>query len=256
MIRNDTYVNYLLLPPLLYPLGHLHPTAVGNMDNFLTVPSKVERFIEFGFFICVDAFLYVITFLPIRVGYSLYLLVKEALGYFWWKEGGIKRGGREGYFHRSHLYDLMRGSFMLLSCVMLQQLNMSRVYHYIRGQTLIKLYVLTAMLEIFDKLLCSFGQDAFDSLYCITRMRPEPRRILFAFIITAIYTTLHSMLYFMLVATLTVAINSSDQALVTVLVLNNFAEIKSFVFKKFDKQNLFQLSCSDITERFQLVIIV
>ena len=57
----------------------------------------------------------------------------------------------------------------------------------------------------------------------------------------------------MLIATLTVAINSADQALVTVLVLNNFAEIKSFVFKKFDKQNLFQLSCSDITERFQLV---
>ena len=109
------------------------------------------------------------------------------------------------------------------------------------------------MLEIFDKLLCSFGQDAFDSLYCITRMRPDPRSIFFSFIVTAVYTTLHSGLYFMLIATLTVAINSADQALVTVLVLNNFAEIKSFVFKKFDKQNLFQLSCSDITERFQLV---
>ena len=142
---------------------------------------------------------------------------------------------------------------MVVSCYVLMQLNMSRVYHYIRGQTLIKLYVLTAMLEIFDKLLCSFGQDAFDSLYCITRMRPDPRTIFFSFIVTAVYTTLHSGLYFMLIATLTVAINSADQALVTVLVLNNFAEIKSFVFKKFDKQNLFQLSCSDITERFQLV---
>jgi hypothetical protein len=36
--------------------------------------------------------------------------------------------------------------------------------------------------------------------------------------------------------------------------LNNFAEIKGFVFKKFDKQNLFQLACSDITERFQLYL--
>ena len=68
------------------------------------------------------------------------------------------------------------------------------------------------------------------------------------------YVVFHSGMYFMYVATLTVAINSSDQALVTVLVLNNFAEIKSFVFKKFDKQNLFQLSCADITERFQLVL--
>ena len=159
----------------------------------------------------------------------------------------------KGYFHKSHLYDLMRGTFVLLCCYVLLKLNMSRVYHYIRGQTLIKLYVLTAMLEIFDKLLCSFGQDAFDSLYCITRMRPEPRKILFAFIVTAVYAILHSSLYFMLIATLPVAINSADQALVTVLVLNNFGEIKSFVFKKFDNQNLFQLSCSDVTERFQLV---
>ena len=36
--------------------------------------------------------------------------------------------------------------------------------------------------------------------------------------------------------------------------LNNFAEIKSFVFKKFDKQNLFQLACADITERFNLTL--
>ena len=245
--------------------GHLQPTAVGNMQNFLTVPSKVEKFVIFGFFICLDAFLYVITFLPIRVAYSLYLLTCEALGiisFFILKSpievriasDGSKRGmNLKGLFHRSHLYDLMRGAFMVLSCYVLMQLNMSRVYHYIRGQTLIKLYVLTAMLEIFDKLLCSFGQDAFDSLYCVTRMKPDPRSIFFSFLVTAVYTTLHSGLYFMLIATLTVAINSSDQALVTVLVLNNFAEIKSFVFKKFDNKNLFQLSCSDITERFQLV---
>jgi Eukaryotic membrane protein family len=246
--------------------GHLQPAAVGHMQNFLTVPSKVEAFIGFGFFICLDAFLYVITFLPLRVVYSLGLLLCESIGYFI-KIGigmtslGIVGGKKSrtrlrGYFQMCHLYDLMRGAFMLLSCYVLLRLNMSRVYHYIRGQTLIKLYVLTAMLEIFDKLLCSFGQDAFDSLYCITRMRPDPRSILFAFLVTAIYTTVHSGLYFMSIATLTVAINSADQALVTVLVLNNFGEIKSFVFKKFDNQNLFQLSCSDVTERFQLVRIL
>ena len=85
-------------------------------------------------------------------------------------------------------------------------------------------------------------------------MRPEVRKIALSCGIAAMYVIFHSGMYFMYVATLTVAINSSDQALVTVLVLNNFAEIKSFVFKKFDKQNLFQLSCADITERFQLVL--
>ena len=243
---------------------HLIPAAVGHMENFLTVPSKVEAFVGFGFFICFDAFLNVITFLPIRVCYSLGLLLCETVGFIIGIISIFKipllhmlikkmKIRLKGYFHKCHLYDLMRGAFVLLSCYFLLRLNMSRVYHYIRGQTLIKLYVLTAMLEIFDKLLCSFGQDAFDSLYCITRMRRDPRKIFYAFLITAIYTILHSSLYFMLIATLTVAINSADSALVTVLVLNNFGEIKSFVFKKFDNQNLFQLSCSDVTERFQLV---
>ena len=208
--ENFSLKKYLLTEMLgIGEAGHLQPTAVGNMQNFLTVPSKVEMFIVFGFFICVDAFLYVITFLPIRVSYSLYLLVCEGMGMitsvFSGSSGDVKvsssssssEAGKRGMvlrglFHRSHLYDLMRGAFMIVSCYVLMQLNMSRVYHYIRGQTLIKLYVLTAMLEIFDKLLCSFGQDAFDSLYCITRMRPEPRKIIFAFIITAIYTTIHS----------------------------------------------------------------
>jgi hypothetical protein len=244
--------------------GHLEPDAVGNLRNFLAVPFKLERLICFGWFICLDAFLYVITFLPIRVAYSFVMLLHElaltvaghiaqvaSLG----AVDGSKLGGKmRGCFHRSHLYDLMRGALLLIGCSTLQLLNMSRAYHYIRGQTLIKLYVLTAMMEIFDKLLCSFGQDAFDSLYCITRIRPEPGKLLFAFLVTAAYVIIHSSLYFFVVATLTVAINSAEQAFLTVLVLNNFAEIKSFVFKKFDKQNLFQLSCSDITERFHLVL--
>jgi hypothetical protein len=158
----------------------------------------------------------------------------------------------KGFFHRSHLYDMMKGMFMISACYLLLKFNMSRVYHFVRGQNLIKLYVLMAMLEIFDKLLCSFGQDAFDSLHYVTCMK-KMKEMFFAFIIAGLYTILHSSLYFMLLVNLTVAINSSNQALVTVLVLNNFGEIRSFVFKKFDKQNLFHLSCSDITERFQLV---
>ena len=124
---------------------------------------------------------------------------------------------------------------------------------------MIKLYVLTSMLEILDKLLSSFGQDAFDSLNWRSRTFrchyfDDYWQTFFSFIILGTYVVLHSTIYFIHVATLTVAINSNEQALITVLILNNFAEIKGFVFKKFDKTNLFQLACSDITERFQLVL--
>lgn len=74
--------------------------------------------------------------------------------------------------------------------------------------------------------------------------------------VAVIYVAIHSVLYFLHIATLTVAINSSDEALLTLLISNNFAEIKSFVFKKFDKQNLFQLVGNDIVERFKLTLFV
>ena len=240
-----------------------------NITNFLTVPFKIERMVIFGFFVCMDAFSYTLTYLPVRLFYSLYLLCKEIMTFLLLpllKRWGIIKYSLVGqnaanaannrFFHRTHAYDLIVGSLMIIGVSSLQMLNMGRVYHYIRGQNMIKLYVLTGMLEVFDKLLASFGQDAFDSLYWQTRRYDgrETGKIAYSFLIVAFYVMLHSGIYFIHIATLTVAINSAEQALITVLILNNFAEIKSFVFKKFDKQNLFQLACSDITERFQLTL--
>ena len=42
---------------------------------------------------------------------------------------------------------------------------------------MLKLYVLIAIVEVFDRLLCSFGQDAWDSLYWNTTRRPWHRRM-------------------------------------------------------------------------------
>ena len=44
--------------------------------------------------------------------------------------------------------------------------------------------------------------------------------------------------------TLNVAINSHNKALLTIMVSNNFVELKGSVFKKFETNNLFQMSCS------------
>lgn len=43
---------------------------------------------------------------------------------------------------------------------------------------------------------------------------------------------------------LNVAINSYEHALLTLLVSNQFVEIKGSVFKKFEKDNLFQITCA------------
>lgn len=39
------------------------------------------------------------------------------------------------------------------------------------------------------------------------------------------------------------AINASNKALLTIMMTNNFVELKGSVFKKFDKNNLFQVMC-------------
>ena len=54
------------------------------------------------------------------------------------------------------------------------------------------------------------------------------------------------------VVSLNVAVNSHNNVMLTLLVSNNFVELKSNVFKRFEPDNLFVLSCSDMIERFQL----
>lgn len=55
---------------------------------------------------------------------------------------------------------------------------------------------------------------------------------------------------------LNVAVNSNNKGLLTIMISNNFVELKGSVFKKFDKNNLFQLTCSDVRERFHLSVLL
>lgn len=236
--------------------------AVANLNNFLTVPFKLEFLLIFGFFICLDSFLYVFTYLPIRVLYSIFQLIFDLFSsmpsfliLLAGSNNNVSTTTRKHRFHRMNAYDMMRGCLVLIGSCLLQFFNMSRVYHFIRGQSLIKLYVLTAIMDMFDRLMGSFGIDVFDSLSWQTRIHPEQfTQMIKLFIVASIYVILHSALYFIHIATLTVAINSTDITLITVVILNNVAEIKSHVFKKFEKNSLFQLACSDITERFKTTL--
>ena len=59
-----------------------------------------------------------------------------------------------------------------------------------------------------------------------------------------------------MLVSLNVAINSYDYTLLSLLISNQFVEIKGSVFKKFEKENLFQILCADIVERFQLALML
>lgn len=54
----------------------------------------------------------------------------------------------------------------------------------------------------------------------------------------------HSIILVYQLTALNVAINSYDNALLTLLLSNQFVEIKGSVFKKFEKDSLFQIACA------------
>jgi Eukaryotic membrane protein family len=146
------------------------------------------------------------------------------------------------------------GTIFLIYRYVLKPIDISIMYHWIRVQSMVKLYLLIAIVEVFDRLMCSLGQDCLDSLYWNTTRRPWSTRLYVSIFVVLAYTALHSVLLFVHVATLNVAMNSDDQALLSLLIGGNFAEIKSTVFKKYNKASLFKITATDICERFKLAL--
>eukprot|EP00557_Chaetoceros_sp_GSL56_P003288 CAMPEP_0176499868 /NCGR_PEP_ID=MMETSP0200_2-20121128/13190_1 /TAXON_ID=947934 /ORGANISM="Chaetoceros sp., Strain GSL56" /LENGTH=849 /DNA_ID=CAMNT_0017898383 /DNA_START=482 /DNA_END=3031 /DNA_ORIENTATION=- len=218
-----------------------------NMEEFLRVPFRIENLLFFGLAICFDSFLNVLTVTPLKFIWSCLCLVCTI----------VRPGKGVGVcrFHRRHLYQLLRVFVIwFVYRYALCPISLGRLYHWIRGQAMLKLYVLMAMVEVFDRLMCSFGQDALDSLYWNTTRRPYHPRMIASTMVVLVYATVHSLILFVHAATLNVAMNSADSALMSLLIGGNFAEIKSTVFKKYNKQNLFKITTSDICERFKLVL--
>ncbi|CAG8538909.1 3330_t:CDS:1 [Funneliformis caledonium] len=231
-----------------------------RVTNFLGIPWSIEKLMIFGFFICFDSFLYTITILPLRVIFAFYSLIMNIISFF----NNDRHHERKHYeiLNLSQKCDLLKGLLIILVCLALQNVEASQIYHIIRGQSAIKLYVIFNVLEILDRLCCSFGGDILDSLFSRStlgnrkedsKIHPNWRPVNF-FILALIYILIHSIILFYQAITLNVAINSYSNALLTLLLSNQFIEIKGSVFKRFEKENLFQLSCADIVERFQLVI--
>ncbi|KJE90280.1 hypothetical protein CAOG_08528 [Capsaspora owczarzaki ATCC 30864] len=212
----------------------------------LQIPFQVERVIMFGSFLCLDSFLFVFTFLPVRILIALLTFLRSLF---------TKRPGMDA----SQVCDVLRGVLVLTCCVGLEFMDSSRLYHSIRGQSVIKLYVIYNMLEIVDKLCCSIGQDILDSVFWTATEPSRPRGqhvmgTLPHLLLAIIYVFGHAVIIFYQVLTLNVAVNSHSSALLTLLISNQFVELKGSVFKKFEAHSLFQMTCSDMVERFSLAV--
>ncbi|KAI4886977.1 hypothetical protein NFI96_015875, partial [Prochilodus magdalenae] len=205
----------------------------------MRIPKELEELMMFGIFLCLDAFLYVFTLLPLRTLLAfLRLLTIPCCGL------SVSR-----FLQPAQVCDLLKGLIMVLCYFMMHYVDYAMMYHLIRGQSVIKLYIIYNMLEVADRLFSSFGQDILDALYW-TATEPKSRKrahigVIPHFIMAVFYVFLHAILIMVQASTLNVAFNSHNKSLLTIMMSNNFVEIKGSVFKKFEKNNLFQMSNSE-----------
>uniref|UniRef100_A0A3P8ZE42 Transmembrane anterior posterior transformation 1a n=1 Tax=Esox lucius TaxID=8010 RepID=A0A3P8ZE42_ESOLU len=253
-IRRDLNRNYPSLARFMcaeltrgYFLEHNEAKYTERRERVYTcmrIPRELEKLMVFGLFLCLDAFLYVFTLLPLRVLLALLrLLTLPCCGL---------SGSR--LLQPAQVCDILKGLIMVLCYSMMHYVDYSMMYHLIRAQSVIKLYIIYNMLEVADRLFSSFGQDILDALYW-TATEPKERKrdslgVIPHFIMAVLYVFLHAILIMVQASTLNVAFNSHNKSLLTIMMSNNFVEIKGSVFKKFEKNNLFQMSNSDIKERF------
>lgn len=198
------------------------------------VPRRLEKLLGFGFLLCLDILLHELSFTPLQVVRSLPRMFTGRLTV-------TEEGDRLRLL-------LLIGNVALTFIFF----DVSAVYHYIRGESFLKLYVIFNMLEMFERWIRSVGVDLFDLL--MAAVRQPLRSLTLKFLFTLIYCFVHSTMHYLRVLLLNVAINTSSSAVFLIIVTNNFGEIKSTVFKKYEAKGLFPIVCSDIVERFYLLL--
>ncbi|XP_001190526.2 transmembrane anterior posterior transformation protein 1 homolog isoform X1 [Strongylocentrotus purpuratus] len=217
--------------------------------TFIRIPKELEKMMTYGFFLCMDAFLFIFTFLPLRVIIACLRLLT-----FPCSPRGRSR------LKAAEICDLLKVVILVVCTYLLDKLDISMLYHIVRGQAVIKLYIIYNMLEVADKLFSSVGQDILDALFWTATEKRDKKRdhlgIVPHLLLAIIYVTLHAILAIFQATTLNVAFNSFSTALLTIMMSNNFVELKGSVFKKFDKFNLYQISCSDVRERYHYMVLL
>lgn len=171
----------LLCLTLVSSTDHSHRERIAN---FLAVPLAVEKTTLFGALLCLDGFLYNFTVLPIRSTFALVRILSNfSRNRAWWP------------VPIAHLNSILRMLLLMIPTgVLLVSTDASKMYHTVRGQDTIKLYVIFNALEVSLRYICTtkcymlkqaqigdrlcgaFGQDVLDTLFARETLSPNVRK--------------------------------------------------------------------------------
>lgn len=141
--KSERVTNFLAVPR---ELEKVRFPLLSKIDPDASLTISVDQIIVFGSFVCLDSFLYTFTILPLRALVALKHLVSNIA----FNESQARRTGRPRRRLRlSHKCDLTKAAILLGTLVILHHItDASKMYHGVRGQDTVKLYVLFNVLEV------------------------------------------------------------------------------------------------------------
>ena len=161
--------------------------------SFIRIPRDLERFMLYGIMQCADSFLYIHTFLPVRFALAVWALITRPIASCL----GLRRRAQR-LLMPAEICDLLKGSIWMFCTLLMLTVDTSRIYHIIKSQSIIKLYIFYNMLEVGDRLLGAFGQDTIDALFWTATEPKNSKRQHFGVIthilFTLFYVVMHSFL--------------------------------------------------------------
>lgn len=200
--------------------------------NITRVPAELETLFAFSLLACLNCFLHYFSILPLRIIHGLVT--------------------RKNAFAKIRK-EFISAALILGSCFILISVDTSRVYHKIKGQNGIKLYMIFQVLEMAEKMVSAIGLDLYSTVLS-SKLNKSRKQMIGIYVASCVCQTIHSLILIYQTLAMNVAVNSYSNSLWTLLLSMQFAEIKAAVFKRIDKEGFFQLCIADIVERFYLVM--
>lgn len=121
-----------------YGLTPRKRVSAEHVLNFLRITIALEPFLSFGHLLCIDVFLFHFTLLPLRCAAAVCTGISAAVRALFCA-AGCTSCRQPTPFLQAHAYDLIKGALLITAASVLGAVQVSRVYHYIRGEAIIKL---------------------------------------------------------------------------------------------------------------------
>jgi len=225
--------------------AHL-PSTVGTPQyatDFVYVPITLERLMVVGQAVCLDAFLFILTALPIRFLIAFCTFIGSRLS-------------SRYRLNRVQRLDLMYGLLLISGGFFVNMISVQFIVSFVR-KGLFKLKMVNVLAELMDRLLSSFGTNimgAFVWRFYRVDSASAFLRLLPFWMMSVGYLVLHAFFLFLHVSLIEIQAQSQSHALVSMLILVQFAEVKSGVLKSVFGVKLASVIANDILERFHLLV--